>query len=44
MLVEFSRVVKFAFQSFLRNIWLSVVTITIITLALFSVSFLLIFN
>lgn len=44
MLVEFSRVIKFACQSFLRNIWLSVVTVTIITLALFSISFLLIFN
>jgi len=42
--IEFIRVVKFAFQSILRNFWLSVVTIIIITLALLSISFLLIFN
>lgn len=42
--VELTRVIKFAIQSLFRNIWLSIVTITIITLALFSISFLLIFN
>ncbi|MCX6785564.1 MAG: permease-like cell division protein FtsX [Candidatus Komeilibacteria bacterium] len=42
--IEFSRVVKFALQSILRNFWLSLVTVSIITLALFSVSFLFIFN
>jgi len=44
MIIEFGRIIKFALQSFLRNIWLSVVTVTIITLALFSISFLLVFN
>jgi len=42
--LEFSRIIKFSGQSFLRNIWLSIVTITIITLTLLSISFLLIFN
>jgi len=42
--IEFIRVIKFAIQSFFRNFWLSVVTVIIITLALFSISFLLIFN
>src|SRR3989339_665838 len=43
-LLEFGRVLKFAGQSFLRNFWLSVATITIVILALFSVSSVLIFN
>ena len=42
--LEFSRIIKFAGQSFLRNVWLSIVTITIITLTLLSISFLLVFN
>jgi cell division transport system permease protein len=42
--VEFLRVLKFALQSVYRNVWLSVVTVIIITLALFSITFLLIFN
>jgi cell division transport system permease protein len=42
--IEFIRVIKFALQSIFRNFWLSVVTVIIITLALFSISFLLIFN
>lgn len=42
--VEFIRVIKFALQSIFRNFWLSVVTVIIIILALFSISFLLIFN
>lgn len=42
--LEIFRVVKFAVQSIFRNFWLSVVTVIIITLALFSISFLLIFN
>ncbi len=41
---ELSQVIKLALQNLWRNIWLSVVTVTIITLALFSISFLLIFN
>ncbi len=40
MLVTLSRVIKFALQNFWRNIWLSVVTVTIITLSLMSVSLL----
>jgi len=32
------RVIKFGFQSFVRNFWLSLVTITIITLSLLSIS------
>ncbi len=44
MLVSFYRILKFALQDFWRNFWLSVITITIITLALFTVNFLIIFN
>lgn len=40
LLVTLSRVIKFALQNFWRNIWLSVVTVTIITLSLMSVSLL----
>jgi len=43
-LVDLSRVFKFAFQSFIRNFWLSVVTVIIIVLSLFSISFLLMIN
>ncbi|HAH03993.1 MAG: hypothetical protein UV78_C0022G0007 [Parcubacteria group bacterium GW2011_GWA2_43_17] len=43
-LVAVSRVFKFAFQSFFRNFWLSVVTVAIIALSLFSISFLLMIN
>lgn len=32
------RIIKFGFQSFVRNFWLSLVTITIITLSLLSIS------
>jgi len=42
--LEFTRVIKFAWQSFFRNIWLSVVTVIIVTLSLFSISFLLMIN
>lgn len=42
--LEFTRVIKFAWQSFFRNFWLSVVTVVIITLSLFSISFLLMIN
>jgi len=38
MLVSFYRTIKFAFQSFWRNIWLSIVTIIILVLTLFSIS------
>jgi cell division transport system permease protein len=38
------RVLAFAWQSFWRNIWLSVVTITIIVLAFISINFLIVIN
>lgn len=44
MLIATYRVIKFAFQNFWRNIWLSLVTIIILTLTFCSVSFLIIFN
>ncbi len=40
-LLSFSRVIKFSLQDIGRNVWLSVVTITILTLSLFSVNLLL---
>ncbi|OIO46992.1 MAG: hypothetical protein AUJ28_01520 [Parcubacteria group bacterium CG1_02_37_51] len=42
--IDIYRAFKFAWQSFWRNFWLSIVTITIISLALISVSLLLSFN
>lgn len=44
MLISLYRVIKFAFQNFWRNIWLSLVTVTILTLTFITISFLLIFN
>lgn len=44
MLIATYRVIKFAFQNFWRNIWLSLVTITILTLTFCTVSFLILFN
>jgi len=44
MISEFTRILKFAFQSFFRNFWLSVVTVIIISLSLFSISLLLMVN
>jgi cell division transport system permease protein len=41
MFLSFFRVIKFSFQDILRNIWLSLVTILILFLALFSVNLLL---
>ncbi|MFC1598804.1 cell division protein FtsX [Patescibacteria group bacterium] len=38
------RVVKFAWQDFFRNFWLSFVTLTILILALFTINLLIIFN
>lgn len=38
------RIIKFAGQDFWRNIWLSIITITILVMALFSVNFLIVFN
>lgn len=40
-MLSFLRIIKFSFQDILRNIWLSIVTITILTLALFSINILL---
>ncbi|OJI06166.1 hypothetical protein BK004_05100 [bacterium CG10_46_32] len=42
--LSLSRIVKFSLQNFFRNIWLSIVTITIIVLTLFSVSSLVFVN
>ncbi len=41
MLVKPIRIIKFAFQNFWRNLWLSTVTITVMTLAFLSVNFFL---
>ena len=38
------QVITFAWQSFWRNFWLSLVTITIIALAILSINFLIIIN
>jgi len=40
-LLSFLRVIKFSLQDIARNIWLSIITVVIITLALFSVNLLL---
>lgn len=44
ILVSFYRILKFAWQGFLRNFWLSIITISIIVLVLFTVNFLIILN
>ena len=44
MLTSFFRIIKFAFQDFFRNFWLSFVTLTIFILALFSINLLIVFN
>ncbi len=43
-LLSFLRVIKFSLQDMARNIWLTVVTITILILALFSINMLLVVN
>lgn len=43
-ILSFLRILKFSFQDIGRNIWLSIVTITILTLALFSINLLLTVN
>lgn len=43
-LLSFLRVIKFSFQDIGRNIWLSIVTISILILALFSIDMLLTVN
>ena len=44
LFLSISRVIKFSLQNFLRNFWLSLVTITIIILTLFSVTSLVFVN
>ena len=44
ILLSLSRILKFSLQNFARNIWLSIVTITIIILTLFSVTSLIFVN
>ena len=44
MLVSLFRLLKIAFQSFYRNIWLSFATLTVIILSLISVNVLIILN
>ena len=44
MFTSIFRVIKFAFQDFFRNFWLSIVTLTILILALFTVNLLIIIN
>ncbi len=44
MFTSILRIIKFAFQDFFRNFWLSIVTLTILILALFTVNLLIIFN
>ncbi|MFH1456682.1 MAG: permease-like cell division protein FtsX [Patescibacteria group bacterium] len=42
--LSIARILRFAFQSFLRNIWLSIVTITIIVLTVLSLTILILIN
>jgi cell division transport system permease protein len=42
MFLSFARIIKFSFQDIVRNIWLSLVTIIILILALFSINMLLV--
>ena len=44
MLTSTSRVIKFAFQNFWRNFWLSLVTISMLVLTLLTVNILLVLN
>lgn len=44
MLTSFLRIIKFAVQGFWRNIWLSIINITILVLTLFTINFLIAFN
>jgi cell division transport system permease protein len=43
-ILSLSRIISFSFRNFVRNIWLSIVTITIIVLTLFSVTSLVFIN
>jgi len=42
ILISISRIIKFAMQDFIRNFWISIVTITILILSLFSINFLIV--
>ena len=42
MFLSFIRIIKFSFQDIFRNIWLSIVTVIILILALFSINMLLV--
>lgn len=42
LILSLARIIKFSFQDIGRNIWLSIVTVTILVLALFSVNMLLV--
>lgn len=42
ILISFLRILKFSFQDFFRNFWLSIITITILILSLFSINFLIV--
>jgi cell division transport system permease protein len=44
MFTSIIRVIKFSSQDFFRNFWLSIVTLTILVLALFTINLLIIFN
>ncbi len=44
MFTSIFRVIKFAWQDFFRNFWLSIVTLTILVLAFFTVNLLIVFN
>lgn len=44
MLTATARVIKFAFQNFWRNIWFSVLTVTILVLTLLTVNILIVLN
>ncbi len=44
LLLSLTRIIKFSFQNFYRNFWLSLVTITIIILTLFSLTSLIVLN
>lgn len=44
MLTTAIRTIKFAWQDFWRNIWLSIITITVITLTFILISLLIVFN
>jgi len=44
MIISFFRVIKFAFQNFWRNFWLSLITITILVLTLISINILVVLS